>query len=138
VTEVVSRRRGVTRTVFLIGRWAVKVPSARAHGDGLAGVLWSLSRGISANLSEREWTAFGGEAVCPVLFSVAGLVNVYPRCAPVPADRVVDYDSIGFVGPTDNKPHNVGLLRGRLVWIDYDMSWNDRPPCGHVTRGGVR
>lgn len=64
-------RRGITRTVLLIGPWAVKVPSLRSNGDGLRGVLWSISRGISANLSEIQWSDSPG--VCPVLRSAAGL-----------------------------------------------------------------
>lgn len=128
---MIQIRRGITRTVFLIDCYAIKVPSLRSHGSGLAGVLWSFARGISANLSEREWS--GQQGVCPVSASLAGLVNIYPRCEPVmhnPTDA--EYAAIGFVGPTDRKPGNVGLLGGRMVWIDYDQNWNDRPPCQHV------
>lgn len=121
--------RGITRTVFLIGRWAVKVPSLRAYDGGLAGVLWSFTRGVQANLSEREWS--GSPGVCPVVWSLVGLVNLYPRCAPVlvePTDA--EYTATGVLGPVDRKRQNVGWLAGRLVWIDYDMSWNDCRVCG--------
>lgn len=76
---MITIRRGITRTVLLAGRWAIKVPSHRAHGDGIRGVLWSITRGIQANFSEAEWSTSPG--VCPVRWSIAGLVNVYPRCA---------------------------------------------------------
>lgn len=129
---MIQVRRGVTRTVFLIDCYAIKVPSLRAHDRGLAGVLWSFARGVSANLSEREWS--GQQGVCPVLASLAGLVNIYPRCEPVTRELTDDaYAAIGFIGPTDKKPQNVGLLGGRLVWLDFDQSWNDRPPCRHVS-----
>jgi len=121
-------KRGLTRTVLLIGRWAVKVPSFRSHGQGLSGVLWSFCRGVLANHSEILWAEEPG--VCPLKWSVAGLINVYPRCGPVTWDP--DYDAIGFTGPTDRKRANVGMLDGRMVWVDYDMNWNDRPPCQHV------
>lgn len=128
----VAVRRGVTRTVLLVGRWAVKVPSVRTHDNGLRGVLWSLCRGITANQSEAEWSGHHA-GLCPVLLSLAGLVNVYPRCEPVDCELAeAEYDAIGFVGPTDRKPQNVGVLGGRLVWLDYDQSWNDQPPCRHV------
>lgn len=121
-------RRGITRTVFLAGRWAVKVPSVRAHNDGLRGVLWSWTRGVQANLSELDWS--GSPGVCPVVWSLAGLVNVYPRCEPVTEELTdEEYEAIGLLGPTDRKPHNVGLLNGRLVWIDYEQSWNDCRRC---------
>ena len=119
-------RRGITRTVFLVGRWAIKVPSLRTNGDGLAGVMWSVSRGLQANLSERQWSEV--EGVCPVRFSLAGIVNVYPRCEPVESFDG-DYRTGGavFLPPSDKKPQNLGRLCGRIVWIDYDGSWNGCP-----------
>lgn len=128
---MIQVRRGITRTVFLVGRYAIKVPSLRSHERGFSGVLWSFVRGASANLSEREWS--GSTGTCPVLWSLGGLINVYPRCEPVTWDPTEEeYNAIGLSNPTDKKPHNVGLLNGRMVWIDYDMNWNDRPPCAHV------
>ena len=124
-------RKGITRTVLLVGRWAVKVPSLRAHGDGARGVLWSLSRGLQANLSEAEWA--GTPGVCPVVLSVFGVVNVYRRCRPVSAEHEIDWDAIGFLGPMDRKHDNVGWLDRSIVLIDYDMSWNDCPH-GHPAR----
>lgn len=125
---MIEIRRGITRTVFLARRWAVKVPSLRAHGDGLRGVLWSWTRGVQANLSEFDWS--GSPGTCPVLWSLAGLVNVYPRCEPVTEELSdEEYEAIGFLGPADRKPHNVGRLNGCLVWIDYDNSWNDCRRC---------
>lgn len=38
--------------MLVAGRWAIKVPSFRSYGHGARGVLWSITRGISANLSE--------------------------------------------------------------------------------------
>lgn len=124
-------RRGITRTVLLTRRWAVKVPSLRPHGNGVRGLLWSACRGILANLSELEWSESPG--VCPVRWTLAGIVNVYPRCEPLPVDAVVDYDGIGALFPSDRKADNVGYLNGRLVWIDYDVNWNDCPH-GHPPR----
>lgn len=127
-------RRGITRTVLLTRRWAIKVPSLRSHGDGLRGVLWSLTRGISANLSEQQWS--GSPGTCPVRWSLAGLLNVYPRCSqPDQELRDEDYEATGFIGPMDKKPTNVGVLNGQLVFLDYDMSWNDQPPCAHLKAG---
>jgi hypothetical protein len=125
------RCRGVTRTVFLVGRWAVKVPRLSSHDDGVGGVFWSLCRGLLANLSERRHSHTSG--VCPVLWSLAGVVNVYPRCLPVehePTEQ--EYTDTGYFGPADKKQANVGYLDGRLVFLDYDQEWNDRPPCNHT------
>jgi hypothetical protein len=120
-------RRGITRTVVLTRRYAIKLPSLRGGSRGPRSFLWSLTSGIQANLSEWEWSGMPG--VCPVLFSAWGLVNVYPRCELLADDAVVDYDAIGFPYRTDNKPDNVGYLDGRLVWVDYDMSSENCPSC---------
>ncbi len=60
-------------------------------------------------------------------WSLAGLVNVYRRCTPVPPHQTIDWDGIGFLGPVDQKHENVGWLDGHMVITDYDMSWNDCP-----------
>jgi hypothetical protein len=116
-------RTGISRTVILVGRYAVKIPATR-RGTGALGTrgrIWSFAHGILANLSEQEWSDTPG--VCPVLYGFAGLVNVYPRCEPVTIQHEqVDYDAIGFLGECDRKPDNVGWLNGRMVWVDYDMS----------------
>jgi hypothetical protein len=113
--------------VVLVGRYAVKVPSWRGGCWGPRAFLWSVTAGIQANLSEWEWS--GQPGTCPVLWSLFGLVNVYPRCAPVPADVEVDYEAIGFAYTQDRKPDNVGYLAGRLVWLDYDQSSGECAAC---------
>lgn len=97
--------------------------------------MWSFCGGILANLSEREWS--GTPGVCPVLWSLCGLVNVYPRCEPVLLSRDdIDFTGIGalfstYEGLGDEKPDNVGWLNGQLVWIDYDMSGRCTRPVGY-------
>lgn len=132
-------RRGITRTVLLVGRWAAKFPSLRTHDAGLRGLLWSLARGVLANQSEAEWSGYEAwrhSGYAPVRWSLfGGVINVYPRCVPVVGELTEeDYASTGIIGPMDSKPDNVGLLNGRLVWLDYDQNWNDVPPCMHLRR----
>lgn len=133
-------RRGITRTVWLVGAYAIKFPSLRPYGDGLAGLMWSISRGIQANLSERQWsTNAPDDPVCHVLWSFGGIVNVYPRCKPVPVDPItgkslMDLPARQFLPLGDAKAENFGLLAGRAVWIDYDVSYNG---CVH-DKGGVQ
>lgn len=133
-------RRGITRTVLLTGRWAIKVPSLRAYDEGLRGRLWSLTRGVQANQSEATWGrhTYGADALCPVLRSLfGGLINIYPRCDPVPVDAageaLIDLPAAQDIPLGDAKPDNFGLLDGRPVWIDYDVSYNG---CRHDL-GGV-
>lgn len=123
-------RHGITRTVFLTRRYAIKVPSLRGHAEGgLRGRLAGLAHGILANQSERQWHDFEGWAgrAAPVLRSwLGGLVQVYPRCEPLP--HIIDDVYVGDEplpvlepDPGDDKVDNYGVLAGRIVRLDYDM-----------------
>lgn len=144
--------RGLTRTVLVTSRWAIKFPSLRPYGNGLSGLLWSICRGILANQSEAEWYRQASDQVkrdlCPVRASwLGGLVNVYPACAPFLVTYGVEMAMHRrefypcpelFPQVSDNKPDNYGwmLPDGRPVVIDYDMGWNGCPHdrSGHVNR----
>jgi hypothetical protein len=122
-------RRGVTRTVILTRRWAIKVPTIRGLGSPeLKGMrIASFCRGVLANRTELEWSSVRG--VNPVVWSYRGLVNVYRRADPVPEGSFQedkDYEGLteDFVPIGDRKPENIGIIDGRIVWIDYDYSWN--------------
>lgn len=123
--------RGCTRLVILTRRYAIKVPTTRPYGRrGEARLHW-WCRGLMANTSERQWSGMDG--VAPVLRSwLGGVVQVYPRCAPVGTEwedaTLEDYRAIAAHLPaSDKKPTNLGLLEGRVVWIDFDTSWNGCP-----------
>lgn len=126
-------RTGVTRTVVLVGRFAVKVPSLRGIGTyrGLRKRLASFASGYSSNLNEAVWSEYEPwqGKVAPVLRSwLWGVVQVYPRCDPMPPDgwsydggwtySGTDLPEMGR-SPGDFKPDNLGLLDGRVVWLDY-------------------
>lgn len=140
---MIEIRRGVTRTVLLTRRWAIKVPRFHLPRDHnkktsrwgtVQDRIGGMARGYLANLSEAEWS--DSPSVCPVKRSLLwGWINIHPRCEPYRPDEppytpLSDEEraQIGFCFPTDAKISNVGLLDGRLVWIDYDNSWNDHPP----------
>lgn len=70
-------RTGIMREVFLIGRWAVKVPKlTRGWRNFLQGLL--------ANMQERELSRRGYPQLCPVVFSIpGGWLVVMPRVEPL-------------------------------------------------------
>ncbi len=122
--------RGCTRTVLLVGRWAVKVPSLRGAGAAAGDVrmehrVASFCRGILANQSERTWHTFDAWAgrVAPVRFTVLwGLLQVYPRCEPASeVDDLFMLDPDPGDGAEFGKYQNYGWLNGRLVRVDYEM-----------------
>lgn len=121
-------RTGICRTVILIGRWAIKVPSFRGHITGdLRGRVAGFCHGILANQSEHVWHTFEGWSggVAPVLHSwLFGVVQVYPRCEPLDvADDEVGRATLPLLDPDpgDVKVDNYGLLDGRIVRLDYSM-----------------
>lgn len=115
----------MTRTVILVSRWAIKVPSGRGVGldaTSLRGRLAGIASGLLANRSEYDWSAYGAwrGKVAPVTHSwLGGFVQVYRRCAPLPPECLLpQLDPC----PGDVKPDNFGLLDGRVVRLDYAMS----------------
>lgn len=130
-------RHGITRTVFLVGSWAIKVPSGRrmsTHGP-VRGRLAGFAEGYLANLSELTWGRYEDwqGKVAPILHSwLFGVIQVYRRCEPMPeADwRWTDGDwsyhgdlALPYLFPElgDVKPDNFGILNGRVVRLDYVM-----------------
>ncbi len=120
-------RTGATRTVFLVGRYAVKVPSLRGiglAGRSVRGRMASFAAGLLSNQSEHIWHTFGpwGGRVAPVLCSLlGGIVQVYPRCAPLPEGFTGELPQLDPDPGDGEKPDNYGVLNGVVVRIDYDM-----------------
>lgn len=123
-------RHGISRTVILTRRHAIKVPSCRGGSiGGWRGRLQSIAWGLLANQSEHQWHNFEPWTgkVAPVLRSwLGGFVQVYPRCRPLPVDAAGEYAGTAPFpmldpDPGDHKLDNFGLLAGRIVRIDYEM-----------------
>lgn len=111
-------KHGTTRTVFLIGRWAVKLPSM---------VEWRLFLlGLLANMQEVKFSRCGWPELCPVVFSIwGGWLLVMRRAAPLPPEEffALDVDvwkkRDGYEVPVEDKLDSFGLLDGRIVAVDY-------------------
>ena len=56
---------GATRAVFLIDKWAIKVPN---FYYGWRPFLW----GLLANIQEKEFSRMKLAELCPVVFSLPG------------------------------------------------------------------
>jgi hypothetical protein len=109
-------RHGITRTVFLVGNYAVKVPRLS--------IPWPWQhrvRGLLANITEHnlyQAHQYYKNALCPVLWcSWGGFVLVMRRARPYPAGMVPKADQCSLT--TDHKPENYGVLNGSVVCIDY-------------------
>lgn len=126
VLDLRLHRRGITRTVLLIGPWAIKWPSFRGLGAQEKGMrIASFCRGVLANQSELEWSEV--EGINPVVWTWRCIVNVYRRAQPVVVDEeTFDFDALcpDWTPIGDRKSENLGVVNDRIVWIDYDFSWN--------------
>jgi hypothetical protein len=111
-------RGGATRVVILVGSLAVKIPSFHS---------WrSFLRGLLANMQEREWWRyFRDEKLCPVRGSIpGGWLVIMSRCEPLDEPlSTTEYlefiDGNNLCLPVEHKGSSFGVLRGRIVTIDY-------------------
>ena len=109
---------GVTRSVLLIGPWAVKVPRLTEWRLFLLGLL--------ANMQEALFSRTGWPELCPVLWSVPGGFLIIMRRATVLTDEeflTLDLDRwvqrANYIIPAEIKSDSFGYLDGRLVAVDY-------------------
>lgn len=124
-------QRGVTRECFLIGTWAVKLPSLYDWRNFLQGVL--------ANMQEREMATLRTPELCPILFSTPGGWLVVMRRARAlsdaewtrfraqfgpdrhPRDPVKPWinPAQDYFVPVEMKRDSFGILDGMIVAVDY-------------------
>jgi hypothetical protein len=113
---------GEFRCVFLVGRFALKLPR-----------LSNLRAGMQCNRWEREmWLVwrpkFQWANLCPIAFADPfGFVVLMPRASqPVSRERVEaeDHDYYPMVN-AECKPEDYGLLNGRTVIVDYGLPYAD-------------
>ena len=107
-------RRGITRTVWLFGPWAIKFPSMR-----YAGLFFF--KGCLANLEEAwHWNDLKDrrEVMAPVLWcGWFGLFLVMKRAEDL--NPCTWMWPVNVHGAMDAKKENLGMIDGRTVWVDY-------------------
>ena len=124
-------RDGVTRTVILAGRYAIKFPSTRYS--------WRLFlRGLLANMNERDIWRWSGVAdwtgvprnllarviwVCP-----GGWFLVMERADRILTEEEYDWDLFEAAKKSkppisDLKPDNIGIFGSNRKIIDYGEGW---------------
>lgn len=113
---MILKLNGCTRIVLLVGKFAIKIPNfSYCHRHFLQGCL--------ANWKEREYSKLFPD--CPkvnkALFcSWFGLVSIQKRVEVL--ERHLTKEEVEYfkdVCPTDIKNDNFGILKGKVVCIDY-------------------
>jgi hypothetical protein len=121
---MISLRYGTTRTVLLIGCWAVKIP---------AFTEWRLFlQGLLANMQEATFSRAGWPQLCPVLWSLpGGWLVVMRRTEPLTREQFLGLDYAEWIKrgedlptgewviPVENKQDSFGHLDGVIVAVDY-------------------
>lgn len=114
--------KGTTRTVFLIGNYAIKI--ARFWSEFNKRKWKTFLKGLLANIDEHYWwnLPHKKELLCPVLYkSPLGLILIMKRTHKLRQD---EYNRIKFTElykglPLDNQISNFGKLNNKIVLIDY-------------------
>ena len=119
ITGAEWNRDGITREVFLIGQYAVKIPKM-TYG-------WQkFLCGLLANMQEVTFSKAGWPELCPVVFSIpGGWLIVMKRARPLTDQEWWGFDPNTFVEPgeyvvpAETKRDSFGILDGRIVAVDY-------------------
>lgn len=111
------RRRGVTRTVFVGRRWALKVPTVHYRRN--------FVRGWLANRS--EWRQRKRRDVARPVATLFHFVLVMPAAKVTGADaaHIWPYEPWVDRAGDDAKPCSWGWFGDRWLLIDYDRAWED-------------
>jgi len=115
-------KKGTTRIVFLIGKYAIKFP--RIHHKYPGHRYKMFLRGLLANIDENFWwkSTYKRDKLCPVKFkSPLGFFLVMDRAIPLKESEYnkEQFEKDFFGLPLDNKIVNFGKIDNRIVLIDY-------------------
>lgn len=117
--------KGESRLVFLIGKWAIKIPRLNSWRLFLYGLL--------GNIHEYKWTKDVEPEVkpflCPIIFyTPGGFLSIMPRCEQSHNLYNLFYQSYKYKSVctvkllsdiVEDKDSSVGIYNGRVVAIDY-------------------
>lgn len=106
-------RSGITRIVWLIGPYAIKIPNPR-YGWG------KFLYGLLSNMTERRFSTVAEKfRLAPVIWSMwGGWLNVQRRCEPIIDEEFEALNEDDWI-PCDFKRENFGKLNGRILLLDY-------------------
>lgn len=110
-------RKGSTRIVLLVDRFALKFPKPTKWKTFLRGILANLDEVMWYRSSPPEWQ----QNMAPVISCFfGGLLLISARAEEVTEGEYQQIDLTAFDPlPMDSKRINFGRLKGRTVLVDY-------------------
>lgn len=112
-------KKGFSRTVILIGRYALKFPSFQSHKSFLYGCYCNWIE----RMFYKNWNIYGIDLrhkYAPSIYCFAfGLLQIQKRC--VELNRNLTTDEIDYFKDvtSDIKKENFGYYNNKLVCLDY-------------------
>ncbi len=107
-------KRGITREVLLIGRFAFKLPSIRSW--------WMFLEGLQCNMNEYS-RQNDSKMFCPVRFRIpGGFLIVMPRAeeTTITDEEYSNFRTLNEMHScVEHKDCSFGILKGKLIAVDY-------------------
>ena len=111
---------GVYRRVFLMGRFAIKIPRLRRIVSGLRSNRWERE------MWYRWRPIFGWTNLCPIILAdpFGFVVVVMSRaCRPVTMEEIIESDPDDYPDITSEmKPADFGRIGNLIVALDYGLT----------------
>ncbi len=112
---------GSTRLVFLIGKYAIKIPRCFVKMDNsFNGRILEFLKGWQANRTEYIWSQSKiYDYLNPIRFSLLGsLIIIQDRVEEISKNEFYTLEQFNF-GKYEHKIDSLGKIKNRIVIIDY-------------------
>lgn len=111
--------KGTTRVVYLMPKYAIKIARINKWNSFLRGLLANMDERLWYKNSPKEWK----DKMCPSFKCLfGGLILICKRAEPITDDiwesSLIKEDDF-YPIPVDWKKENLGLIKNRIVIIDY-------------------